>query len=328
MDKLASRRKLWYAISLIAIIPGIISLIFFRLELGIDFTGGTIWELEFQRAITTEEVREVLGRHGFDEAVVQQSDGTTGAEDTVAIIRMDELSQNATAPADASGETSLKRQIENDFRASIGEFTELQISTVGASVGNEIRNRAVFAVALASIGILAYIAFAFRNTQNPTLYGLCAIVAMLHDVILVLGIFSILGKVANVEIDALFVTALLTVIGFSVHDTIVVFDRIRENLARRAAPTFEGVVNYSLAQTIVRSVNTSMTVVFTLLALYLFGGESTKEFVLTLLIGVISGTYSSLFNASQLLVSWENGEIHRFFGRFKGSPGPAVAPSR
>ena len=174
-----------------------------------------------------------------------------------------------------------------------------------------------------------YIVYAFRNTQNPALYGICALVAMLHDVLLVLGVFSILGKVADVEIDALFVTAILTVIGFSVHDTIVVFDRIRENLARKAAPSFEEVVNYSLAQTIVRSVNTSITVVFTLFALYFFGGESTKYFVLALLIGVASGTYSSIFNASQLLVSWEKGEIQRLFRRQRGNTGgQAVATSR
>jgi preprotein translocase subunit SecF len=161
------------------------------------------------------------------------------------------------------------------------------------------------------------------------LYGICAIVAMLHDVLVVIGIFSILGEVADVEIDALFVTALLTVIGFSVHDTIVVFDRIRENLARRVSPSFEEVVNYSLAQTLVRSVNTSLTVAFTLFALYLFGGTSTKDFVLALLIGVVSGTYSSIFNASQLLVAWEKGEIQRLWNRIRhpGS-GAAVAPSR
>jgi len=153
-------------------------------------------------------------------------------------------------------------------------------------------------------------------------------VGMLHDVLVVLGIFSIMGKVSGTEIDSLFVTALLTIIGFSVHDTIVVFDRIRENLARRAAPTFEEVVNYSLAQTIVRSLNTSMTVVFTLMALYLFGGESTKEFVLALLIGVVSGTYSSIFNASQILVSWETGEIQRLWERIKNfGRTPAPAPT-
>jgi preprotein translocase subunit SecF len=179
------------------------------------------------------------------------------------------------------------------------------------------------------VGIVLYIWFAFRNTQNPVLYGIAALTAMLHDVLVVLGIFAILGEFADIEIDALFVTAILTVIGFSVHDTIVVFDRIRENLARRAAPTFEEVVDYSLAQTIVRSLNTSMTVVFTLLALYIFGGESTQNFVLALLLGVVSGTYSSIFNASQILVSWETGEIQRLFRRLTGKgAGPAMAPSR
>jgi preprotein translocase subunit SecF len=317
MEHLASRRKTWYAISLIVIIPGLISLILFGLNLGIDFTGGTLWELEFNRPVTTEEVKAVLARGGYQDSVVQLS-SEHGLQNNVAIIRIKELQESSP----------LKTQIEQDFRSSVGDYKELQISTVGASVGNEIRNRAIFAVMIASVGILLYIAYAFRNTQNPLLYGICALVAMLHDVLVVLGTFSILGVIANVEIDALFVTALLTVIGFSVHDTIVVFDRIRENLARKAAPDFEEVVNYSLAQTIVRSVNTSMTVAFTLLALYLFGGESTKEFVLALLIGVISGTYSSIFNASQLLVSWDNGEIQRLFGRFRGRSGAAVAPSR
>lgn len=316
MEHLASRRNLWYAISIIAVLPGLASLIVFGLRLGIDFTGGTLWEIEFNRTITTEEVRTVLARGGFDEAVVQLSD-ERGLQDNVAIIRIKELPESSPQ----------KAAIEDDLAASVGEFTELQIATVGSSVGNEIRNRAIMAVAVASVGILLYIAYAFRNTQNPVLYGLCAIVAMLHDVLLVLGVFSILGEVANIEIDALFVTALLTVIGFSVHDTIVVFDRIRENLARKVSNDFEEVVNYSLAQTIVRSVNTSITVVFTLLALYLFGGESTKNFVLALLIGVASGTYSSIFNASQLLVSWERGEIQRFFGRLRGGGGSAAAPA-
>jgi len=317
MEHLASKRKLWYTISLVVIVPGLISLILFGMNRGIDFTGGTLWELKFDHAIGTEEVNAVLGDHGYTDTVVQISsdDGT----DNVALIRMEELQEGSSAKAD----------LENAFRDRIGEFTELQISSVGASVGNELQRRAILAVLLASVGVLLYIAFAFRNTQNPALYGICAIVAMLHDVLVVLGIFSILGEIADVQIDALFVTALLTVIGFSVHDTIVVFDRIRENLARRTDPTFEGVVDYSLAQTVVRSLNTSMTVVFTLLALYLFGGASTKDFVLALLIGVVSGTYSSIFNASQLLVSWETGEIQRLWRRItRRGAGPAVAPSR
>jgi len=318
MDHLADKRHLWYAISTVIIIPGLLGLILFGLNLGIDFTGGTNWDLKFDRSIETEEVRAVLDEHGYEGSVVQIS-SEDGGTDNVAVINMKELQQGSPE----------KQELEQALRTEIGSFEELEIESVGASVGNEISRRAIFAVFLASLGVVAYIAFAFRNTQNPVLYGVAAIVAMLHDVAEVLGIFAILGEFANVEVDALFVTAIFTVIGFSVHDTIVVFDRIRENLARRAAPTFEGIVNYSLAQTVVRSLNTSMTVVFTLLALYLFGGESTRNFVLALLIGVVSGTYSSIFNASQLLVAWENGEIQRFFGRLRGGgTGTVVAPSR
>jgi preprotein translocase subunit SecF len=319
MEHLASKRKLWYTISLIVIVPGTIALILFGLNLGIDFTGGTNWVLKFDHPIKSEDVRAVLDQYGYTGSVVQIS--SDGGTNNVAVITMKELQEGS----------SDKLKLEQAFEQQIGPFDRgsEEINSVGASVGNEISKRAIYAVGLASIGILGYIAFAFRNTQNPFLYGIAALVAMLHDVLVVLGIFAILGEFANVEVDALFVTALLTVIGFSVHDTIVVFDRIRENLARRAAPTFEGIVDYSLAQTLVRSLNTSMTVIFTLLALYLFGGESTRYFVLALLIGVVSGTYSSIFNASQILVSWENGEIQRLFRRLTGrGAGPAMAPSR
>ena len=315
MTTLASRRYLWFAISLIVIVPGLVSLVLFGVRLGIDFTGGTLWELRFERSVAIEDVRRTLAENGFEGAVVQRS----GAEqDNTVLIRMKELTEGSAQ----------KQALEATIEAEHGPFAEREFSTVGAAVGREIRNRAILAVAIASIGILLYMAYAFRNTQNPLLYGTCALVAMLHDVLIVVGVFSILGEVANVEIDALFVSALLTVIGFSVHDTIVVFDRIRENLAKRVDPSFEEVVNYSLAQTLVRSLNTSLTVVLTLLALYLFGGSTTRNFVLALLIGVVSGTYSSIFNASQLLVAWENGEIQRFFGRFRGGGRPAVAPSR
>jgi preprotein translocase subunit SecF len=318
MEHLASRRKVWYTISLIVILPGFISLVLFGLNRGIEFTGGTLWELGFDQPVTTEQINNVLAAQGLSNARVQLADNSAGEPNRVAVIRVTEL-QQGSAEKDAVAAAITK---------DVGTFTELQLSSVGSSVSRDITRRSFFAVGLASIGILLYIAYAFRNTQNPVLYGIAAIVGMLHDVLVVLGIFSIMGKVAGTEIDSLFVTALLTIIGFSVHDTIVVFDRIRENLARRVSPSFEEVVNYSLAQTIVRSLNTSMTVVFTLLALYLFGGESTKEFVLALMIGVISGTFSSLFNASQLLVSWETGEIQRLWYRIKNfGRAPAPAPS-
>lgn len=318
MEHLARKRKLWFIISLVAITPGLISLLFFGLKLGIDFTGGSQVLLQFDQPVETENVASTLRSQGYESVQVQTAevDGGNGVQ-----IRLPEITEGSPA----------KEELYTALRAEEGDFTELDFSTIGASVGEAISNRAIFAVLLASVGILLYIGYAFRNTQNPWLYGSCAIVAMLHDVLLVIGIFSILGAIADVEIDALFVTALLTVIGFSVHDTIVVFDRIRENLARRAAPTFEGVVDYSLAQTLVRSLNTSLTVVLTLLALYLFGGSTTRNFVLALLIGVVSGTYSSIFNASQLLVAWENGDIQRLFGRGPGrgrTTEPVAASSR
>jgi preprotein translocase subunit SecF len=303
MIDLVGKRHLWYLISAIAIVPGLISLIVFGLNLGIDFTGGTSWELEMQQELNSEDIRTILTENGYPDSVVQISDGN------IAIIRMKELRQGSPE----------KATIEEAFRNKYGEFKELQIETVGPTVGQEIRNRAIIAVILASLGVLSYIAYAFRKTQAPLRYGTCAVLAMLHDIFFVLGLFSILGWVADVEVDALFVTAVLTIMGFSVHDTIVVFDRIRENLDRRAASTFEETVNYSVGQTMVRSLNTSVTVVLTLLALYLFGGESTRWFVFALLIGVIAGTYSSIFNASQLLVSWDTGEFSRLLRLGNGS---------
>lgn len=299
MLDIVGKRKLWYLISLVAIVPGLISLLVYDLNLGIDFTGGTVWEFDAARPVQPSEIRRVLADNGFPDAVVQ-----IAGEKTV-VIRMKELQEGSP----------VKAAIIEDFTALLGSYdanTE-QFAAIGPSVGTAIRNRAVIAIGLAAIGVLLYIAFAFRNTEKPLHYGVCAIIAMVHDIVFVLGVFSILGWVADVQIDALFVTAILTVMGFSVHDTIVVFDRIRENLARKVAPTFEETVNYSIVQTIVRSLNTSITVVLTLAALFLFGGESTRYFVLALLIGVIAGTYSSIFNASQVLVSWEQGEIQRLF---------------
>ena len=213
----------------------------------------------------------------------------------------------------------------NDDQINAIEFTlmkdhgfyldEQTKSTVDAAVATETIYRAIGAVALASLAILLYVSFAFRKVARPWRYGACAIIALLHDALVVLGMAAIIGHFdPSYQVDTLFVTAVLTVIGFSVHDTIVVFDRIRENLQRRTNESFEQVVNASLVQTMARSLNTSLTVLFTLSALTLFGGESIRTFTLTLLIGIFSGTYSSIFNASMLLVSWERGELARLFG--------------
>ena len=211
-----------------------------------------------------------------------------------------------------------KTELSNALETSIGPFTELDFSSVSGGISSQIRNRAILAVALASIGILAYIAYAFRNTQNPILYGSAALVAMLHDVLVVLGVFSILGFSSmsrSMPSSSLRFSRSLALASMTPSSSSTAFAKIWRETRR----IFEDIVDYSLAQTFVRSLNTSLTVVFTLLALVLFGGGSTRLFVLALLIGVISGTYSSIFNASQILVAWENGEIQSLFRRLRGA---------
>jgi preprotein translocase subunit SecF len=219
----------------------------------------------------------------------------------------------------------LKAQILPDLKALVGNFTEIRFESAGPAIGAEVSQRAGIAVALASVAILLYITYAFRRVPQPFRYGVAAIIAMIHDVLVVIGTASIFGLLFGWEVDSLFLTALLTVIGFSVHDTIVVFDRIRENLARMRGTAFETVVNHSILQTLDRSINTQLVVLFTLTALVLFGGVTIRQFVLTLLIGILSGTYSSIFNASPILVVWDNGEIPRFFNRLFNRQRPATA---
>ncbi len=210
--------------------------------------------------------------------------------------------------------------VETELLQKFGPLYQSQVQSVGPSIASSTTFWAVFAVFLASIAILIYVTFAFRNVGSLAQsfrYGACAIIALLHDALVVLGIWSILGALFpnDFKVDTLFVTAVLTVIGFSVHDTIVVFDRIRENMKRRSVETFNDIVNASLLQTMARSLNTSLTVLLTLSALVLFGGDSIRSFTLALLIGIFSGTYSSIFNASMLLVMWENREWRTWFGR-------------
>ena len=228
--------------------------------------------------------------------VVNVAQGTT--TQTVTLLTRSELSSNKLL------------QMQAHFINSGIYMQQLSTAVVSGSVASETTRNAFLAVLAASGFILLWIWFSFRKVDRPWRYGTSAIVALLHDVLVVLGVFSILGWLINFQIDALFITALLTVVGFSVHDTIVVFDRIRENMQRRTSETFDQVVNASLVQTMARSLNTSLTVIFTLSALTLFGGASIRPFTLALLIGIISGTYSSIFNASMVLVMWDKGELN------------------
>ncbi len=283
------RRKLWFAISLVLIVPGLISLALWGLKPGIDFRGGQ--EMELSGGQDQAKVRQVFVESGAGDITVT----TTGSNGILVRYRDDEKDPKKT-------EVAIKAGI-----AKIG-YTQVAFSSVGPSVSQDITRNALLSVLLASLAIVLYIAFAFRNAPppvSPWSFGISAIVALLHDALLLIGLFSLLGHFFGVQVDSLFVTAVLTVIGFSVHDTIVVFDRVRENLRRYNKP-FDEIVNLSINETLARSLNTSITVILTLSALLLFGGESIRLFVLALLVGIISGTFSSIFNASPMLVVWNN----------------------
>ncbi len=220
-------------------------------------------------------------------------------------------------------EPAERETLETALGERFGPPTVLSFDSVSPAIAAGIVRNAIIAVALASVGILLYITWAFRRLPSPFRYGVCAIVAMIHDALVIVGTFSILGKLFNIEVDSMFITGVLTIIGYSVHDTIVVFDRIRDNLTKGISRSFEVAVNRSILETLGRSLTTGLAVIFTLLALYLFGGVTIHNFILVLLIGVVSGTYSSIFNASQLLVVWQNNDIGRLIQRFRPARVPA-----
>lgn len=305
MFNIVERRYWYFFLSALVLVPGIISLVVFGLPRAIDFAGGTMYVMQFEspEAVTEEGLREIYAANGFEEAhVVEQHDPETG-ELLRHQVRSTEVSPMEKAALDA------------DLEAAFGPFDVLLFETVGPSVGAEVTRNATIAVALAAIGIMLYLSFVFRAVPHPVRYGVCAIIAMLHDVFVVLGLASIMGWLFGWEIDALFLTALLTVIGFSVHDSIVVFDRIRENVGRLRGIPYEQVVNHSIIQTLDRSINTQLTALFTLVAVYAFSQGELEQFVFWLIVGLISGTYSSIFNAAPLLVVWENREWRTWFGR-------------
>lgn len=284
-------KKWWYFIlSTLIIIPGIISLFLFKLNLGVDFIGGNLFEYRFEKPPSEEEVRGKFHNQQIEVSSLVKS------RDNTYLIRTKEVPQEKVS--------QLKKALEVDF----GKVEEVRIESIGPVIGAETTQKAITAVIVASVVIVLYLSWAFRKVPKPTSslrFGMTAVAALLHDVLVLLGIFSLLGHFYKVEIDVLFITAMLTVIGFSVHDTIVVFDRIRENLPKHLSKSFTEVANISVVQTLARSLNTTLTVVFVLLALLLFGGETIKWFVVALLIGIISGTYSSIFNATVLLALWE-----------------------
>ena len=313
MFNIIGRRYWYFAFSTLIIVPGTLALLLWGLRLGIDFTGGSLLELSFPRAVETQALRDAVARQGYDASIVTTQNAQGGS---TFIMRTKEI------------DTPQKNELLTALGQQFGTASEDRFESVGPVIGRETARGALIAVAAASAMILLYLWWAFRQVPKPWRYGACAVFALLHDALLVLGLWAILGRVFGLEVDTLFVSAILTVVGFSVHDTIVVFDRVRENVGRFPGESFERVVNFSLTQTLDRSLITGLTALFSLAALLFLGGPTIRNFVLVLLVGIVSGTYSSIFNASCLLVAWENGELGRLFswlpGRRRGLQGAAA----
>ena len=290
MIDIMGRKKLYFAFSGFLIAVGAIALFTFGLNLGVDFTGGTLVELAFEKGIDKVKLERVIEKKDINISSITPTDANTY------LIRTKPLKDVQ------------RKEIIITAKKEFGAVTEISHETIGPTIGAELLQKAILALVVASVAIVLYITWAFRSVPKPASswrFGISAIIALLHDSFIVIGVFAILGEFLEVEINSLFVTALLTTIGFSVHDTIVVFDRIRENLKNKVGTSFADTVNHSIMGTLVRSLNTSITVVFVLLAVLLLGGASLRWFTVALLIGIISGTYSSIFTASPLLVVWQ-----------------------
>ncbi|HLC99640.1 MAG TPA: protein translocase subunit SecF [Patescibacteria group bacterium] len=298
MFKIIQKRFWWYLLSLLVLVPGIVSLGLWGLKLGNDFTGGSLIEYKLSKAVDLPAIEVVLQPLDLGKftLVPLETDSVT--------IKLKTIDQET---ADKIHEAIVEKYPE----AVVQSF-----ESIGPTIGAELRQKAFTMTVLVLLGILLYVTFAFRSVgKNSPIsswtFGGATLVALLHDTLIVVGIVSILGHFFNFEVDTLFVTALLTVLGFSVHDTIVVFDRIRERLRISSEKSFELIVNESINQTLVRSINTSATVLIVLTALYLFGGHTLRDFIFVLIIGITAGTYSSIFVASPLLVTWERWKAKR-----------------
>jgi len=297
MFRLVEKRKWYFLISAILIIPGLIAMIVSTVntgapwQLGIDFVGGSVLEVGFANDVDIELARDIVSELGYSDPTIN----TIGSDNTIS-IRTKSMSVEE------------KNVIVAALSEKFGEAEERQFNSVGPAVGQETARAAGMALLATSVAILAFVAIAFHKVPHAGRYGACAIFKMLHDVLFLLGFASIMGFVAGWEIDTMFLTAVLTVLGFSVQDVIVVFDRIRENITRRRTEPYETIVNRSLLETLHRSLATQLNAIFVMLAIALFGGDTTRQFMITMLVGMGIGTYSSLFFATPLLVVWNNRE--------------------
>ena len=294
MFNIIGNRFRFFLISVVVILICIVSLASFGLKAGIEFSSGSLLTLRFDEEVEVAELKQELDNLGHVNAIVQ----TTGGGDF--LIRTFELT------------TSEKAQLEDELTARFGSLTEEGFVYISPETAIQTARIAAIAIAIAAIGIMFYVTWAFRRMPKPFRYGTCAIVALLHDALVALGVFSILGGILGWEVNLMFITGILAVIGYSVNNTVVIFDRIRENLISGSSTNFELVVNNSLVESLTRSLNTSLTTMIVVLALLLFVGSTIQNFSVVLLIGIIAGTFSSLFIAPSLLVVWEKGEWGRF----------------
>jgi preprotein translocase subunit SecF len=283
-------RKVWFIFSGLLVVASVAALLMFPLRLGIDFTGGSLLELKFTIRPETQDMRNTMAELNYSESVIQPL-GEAGM-----LMRLP-----------AMGEEEHQNLLAS-LQEKYGEVVELRFESIGPTVGSEMRTKAIWSLSLVLLAIALYVAYAFRKVSRPVAswkYGIITLIAALfHDVLIPLGTFAILGHLLLIEINSAFIAALLTVLGFSVHDTIVVFDRVRENLTK-ISDSFEKIVERSVNETLARSINTSLTTMLPLIAIYLFGGETLKWFALALMIGLVAGTYSSIFLAAPLLVSFQ-----------------------
>ncbi len=319
---IVDKRKWFYIFSTIIIAVGLVAMGVSAAQFGaplkpsIDFEGGSLMELQFEQPVQLEQVRQIFTRFTFED---------TDYKDT-SVTRTEQLGNETILIRSKFLSDEAKADIQAQLRSQFGEFTELRFDSVGPTIGAEVTRTGIIAVTVAALAILLYLYYAFRSVPNAFRYGVAAVVAMLHDILVTAGFFAIAGMIAGWEIDALFLTAILTVIGYSVHDTIIVFDRLRENLPRYRLEKFDMVCNRSLLETLNRSIVTSLSTMFVVLSILVFGGSTIRQFTAVILVGIISGTYSSIFNAVPVLVSWQFGELGNFFRRITGrKPANATA---
>jgi preprotein translocase subunit SecF len=290
MIDIVGKRNWFFLISILLLVPGLISMVVFGFRLGVDFSSGTMMTLRFTTPVDQAVLRQQMTTLGYDEATIQKtSDGDF-------LVRVRDI--------DTPQKEELIAGLKKGLNTGVTVRDFYQVSPL---VAGEVARNAAIAVLVASFFMILYIAFAFRQMPKPFRWGVCAVIALLHDVLIVMGIFSILGWAVGYQVDSMFITAMLTIVGFAINNTCVVYDRIRENVRKGISKDFSVTVNSSILETIARCINTSLTVILTCLAIFLFGGATIQQFIMALLVGVFVGIYDSVFIAGPLLVLWEKG---------------------